>query len=420
MSVLVVGSIALDTVKTPIEEHADLLGGSASYAAVGASFFSPVQMVGVVGEDFPTAHVDYFKSRQIDLEGLQIVQNVVSTRTTLPILSNVLLQANDGLLRLTTTDLDVGVSGAIAATVERTGATTLPARRLATIVRELPASEVTLEVDSKNVASIRCGQSFFKILGLPEEEFPPLPKFDDAKVFNIGQQQLRDGLKKTAYAISTDETRYVLNGILFSFKDNKLTMVATDGRRLALVDVEMEFPRSQEVDIIVPTKCVTELARLIGDEGDLKMSVGDNQVAFEVNGTLLVSKLIEGNYPNYRQVIPGEARERITLERELFHTAVHRVSLLASEKSNSVKLVFSKNNIEICANTPDVGEARESLAVTYKGKEFSIAFNPEFLMAPLKNLTNDEVFLDLIDEMSPGVIKIQSPFLYVLMPMRIS
>ena len=354
------------------------------------------------------------------LAGLQTVQNVVSTRTTLPILSNVLLRADEGELRLTTTDLDVGVSGSIEAQVEKAGATTLPARRLATIVRELPAADVLVEVDSKNVASIRCGQSFFKILGLPEEEFPPLPKFEDAKVFTLKQKDLRDSLKKTSYAISTDETRYVLNGILFSFKENKLTMVATDGRRLALVDIEVEFPRSQEVELIVPTKCVTELGRLLGEEGEVKMSVGDNQVAFEVGATLLVSKLIEGNYPNYRQVIPGEAKERVTLEREQFLNAVHRVSLLASEKSNSVKLIFSKNNIDITANTPDVGEARESLPATYKGREFSIAFNPDFLMAPLRNLPNDEVYLDLIDEMSPGVIKIQSPFLYVLMPMRIS
>ena len=354
------------------------------------------------------------------LDGLQTVQNVVSTRTTLPILSNVLLQAADGQLRLTTTDLDVGVSGAVEAQIEKPGATTLPARRLATIVRELPAAEIHVDIDSKNVASIRCGQSFFKILGLPEEEFPPLPKFTGAKEFKLAQKELRDGLKKTSYAISADETRYVLNGILFSFKENKLTMVATDGRRLALLDIELEFPRSQEVELIVPTKCVSELARLLGDEGEVKMMVGENQVAFELNDTLLVSKLIEGNYPNYRQVIPSEARERVTLEREQFLNSVHRVSLLASEKSNSVKLVFSKNNIEIAANTPDVGEARETLPVAYKGREFSIAFNPEFLMAPLRNLSNDEVYLDLIDEMSPGVIKIQTPFLYVLMPMRIS
>ncbi len=359
-------------------------------------------------------------SKEKLLAGLQTVQNVVSTRTTLPILSNVLIQAADSQLRLTTTDLDVGVSGTVEAQVDKAGGTTLPARRLATIVRELPAAEVQVEVDSKNAASIRCGQSFFKIMGLPEEEFPPLPKFEDAKTFTFSQQLLRDALKKTSYAISTDETRYVLNGILFAFKENKLTMVATDGRRLALVDIEVEFPRSQEADLIIPTKCVTELQRMLGEEGDVKMSVGGNQVAFEVGGTFLVSKLIEGNYPNYRQVIPGDAKERMTLERELFLNAVHRVSLLSSEKSNSVKLVFSKNNLEIAANTPDVGEAKESIAVPYKGREFSIAFNPEFLMAPLRNLSNDEVYLDLIDEMSPGVIKIQSPFLYVLMPMRIS
>jgi len=359
-------------------------------------------------------------SKEKLIEGLQTVQNVVSTRTTLPILSNVLLEAADGQLRLTTTDLDVGMRGATEATIEKPGAATLPARRLFNIVRELPSAEILLEVDSKSVASIRCGPSFFKILGLPQEEFPPLPKFDDAKTFTLRQKDLKDGLRKTSYAISTDETRYVLNGILFSFKDNKLTLVATDGRRLALVDIEIEFPRSHEVDIILPTKAVTELARLVSEEGDIKMSVSENQVAFEVDGTLLVSKLIEGNYPNYRQVIPPEAKERITLERESFLNTVHRVSLLSTEKSNSVKLVFTKNNIDIIATTPEVGEARESLPVSYKGREFSIAFNPEFLMAPLRNLPNEEVFLDLIDEMSPGVIKVQSPFLYVLMPMRIS
>jgi DNA polymerase-3 subunit beta len=354
------------------------------------------------------------------LEGLQQVQNVVSTRTTLPILSNVLLQAKGGEVHLTTTDLDVGVRGAFEASVEKDGATTLPARRLFTIIRELPSSEVSIEVDGKNAASIRSGQSFFKILGLPEEEFPPLPKFDSAKVVTIRQKDLRDGLKKTSYAISTDETRYVLNGLLFSFKENKLTLVATDGRRLAMVDIELEFPKSHEADIIVPTKAVTELGRLLTEDGEVKVSVGSGQIAFDLNNTLLVSKLIEGNYPNYKQVIPTETKERVTLERETFLNSLRRVSLLASDKSNSIKLNFSKNNIDITANTPEVGEAKESLPVAYKGRDFSIAFNPEFLMAPLRALGEDEVFLDLIDEMSPGVLKIQTPFLYVLMPMRIS
>jgi DNA polymerase III subunit beta len=354
------------------------------------------------------------------LEGLQQVQNVVSTRTTLPILSNVLLQAKEGTVNLTTTDLDVGVRGGFEANVDKAGATTLPARRLFTIIRELPSSEISVEVDGKNAASIRSGQSFFKILGLPEEEFPPLPKFENSKVVTMRQKDLRDGLRKTAYAISTDETRYVLNGVLFSFKENKLTLVATDGRRLAMADIELEFPRSHEADIIVPTKAVTELQRLLTDDGDVKISVGTGQIAFDLNNTLLVSKLIEGNYPNYKQVIPSEAKERITLERETFLNSLRRVSLLASDKSNSIKLNFSKNNIEITANTPEVGEARESLPVAYKGRDFSIAFNPEFLMAPLRNLAEDEIFFDLIDEMSPGVLKIHTPFLYVLMPMRVS
>src|SRR6476620_10817586 len=354
------------------------------------------------------------------LEGLQQVQNVVSTRTTLPILSNVLLQAKEGAVHLTTTDLDVGVRGSFEASIDKVGATTLPARRLFTIIRELPSSEIAIEVDGKNAASIRSGQSFFKILGLPEEEFPPLPKFENAKVVTMRQKTLRDGLRKTSYAISTDETRYVLNGVLFSFKENKLMLVATDGRRLAMVDIELEFPRSHETDIIVPTKAVTELGRLLTDDGDVKVSVGTGQIAFDLNKTLLVSKLIEGNYPNYKQVIPSEAKERVKLEREMFLNSLRRVSLLASDKSNSIKLNFTKNNIDITANTPEVGEAKESLAVAYKGREFSIAFNPEFLMAPLRALGEDEVFLDLIAEMSAGVLKLQTPFLYVIMPMRIS
>ena len=354
------------------------------------------------------------------LEGLQAVQNVVSTRTTLPILSNVLIRAENGALHFTTNDLDVGMSCSVEAKIEKPGGTTIPARRLAGIVKELPASEVNVEVDGKNVASLSCGPSFFKMLCLPEDEFPALPKLEKAKAFTLQQKVLKDALRKTSYGISTDETRYVLNGILFSFKENKLTLVATDGRRLALVDLEAEFPRSNEVDVVIPAKCITELQRILGEEGDVKLAVGENHVSFEAGGKLLVSKLIEGNYPNYRQVIPAESRERITIERELLLNAVRRVSLLSSEKSNSVKLIFTKNNLEIAANTPEIGEAHESLAISFKGKDFSVAFNPVFLQDPLRALTEDEIHLEVSDEMSPGVIKIGTPFLYVLMPMRIS
>lgn len=359
-------------------------------------------------------------SKEAFLDGLQKVQHVVSSRTTLPILSNVLLVAKDGRLQFTTTDLDVGITGSVEAQIEKEGATTLPAKRLVSIIRELPSSEVEVSVDAKNHASIRSGPSFFKVLGLTSEEFPALPRFDDAREFKIDQQILRDCLKKTSYAISTDETRYVLNGILFSFKNNALTMVATDGRRLAMVEQELEFPQSQEVDIIVPTKAVNELARLCGDVGEVIIRVTNSQVGFDLGDSFLLSKLIDGNYPNYRQVIPGEAKERIALEREAFLKAISRVSLLASEKSNSVKFQFTPGQVEIIASSPDIGEARETIAINYKGASITIAFNPDFTMAPLRNLSADEVYLHLIDEISPGVLRTGTNFLYVLMPMRVN
>lgn len=359
-------------------------------------------------------------SKQAFLDAIQQVQHVVSARTTLAILSNVLLKARDGQLELTTTDLDVGVSGTVPAEVDEPGATTLPARRLATIVRELPADEVEVTVDEKNVASIRSGPSAFKLLGLSSEEFPPLARFDGGSEFKMDQAVLRDCLRKTSYAISTDETRYVLNGILFSFKDNMLTMVATDGRRLAMVEQELEFPQSHEIEFIVPTKAVNELSRLLSEDGEVTIRVSGSQAGFDMGRSLLVTKLIEGNYPNYRQVIPGDPKERITLERESFFKSVSRVALLASEKSNSVKLHFSPANLEIIASSPDIGEARETLAINYKGPSMTIAFNPEFLMAPLRNLSVDEVALNLIDEISPGVLRSGSGFLYVLMPMRVN
>jgi DNA polymerase-3 subunit beta len=359
-------------------------------------------------------------SKEALLDGLQKVQHVVSSRTTLPILSNVLLVAENGRLQLTTTDLDVGITGSVDAQIAKEGATTLPAKRLVNIIRELPASEVEISVDAKNHASIACGPSFFKIIGLGEDDFPPLPNFEGAKVYQVPQQMLRDGLKKTAYAISNDETRYVLNGIYTSFREGKLTLVATDGRRLAMVENDLDYPANQDLDVIVPTKAIQELQRLLGSTGEVEVQLSESQISFRIGEHLLVSKLIEGNYPNYRQVIPSDASERVELPREAMLETVRRVSLLSSDKSNSIKLVFSANRIEVTANSPDVGEALETLEVVYDGKDMQIAFNPEFMKAPLQNLEEETVYLDLIDEMSPGVVRIDGSFLYVIMPMRVT
>ena len=354
------------------------------------------------------------------LDGLQRVQNVVSTRTTLPILSNALLQAGKDSLSLTTTDLDVAVRCSVEAEVSKPGSTTLPARKLFSILKEAPAAEIEVEVDERNAASIRCGSSFYRIMGLAEEEFPQFPKAEAGKVLKLEQAVLRDMLKKTAYAVSVDETRYVLNGVYMSFKADKLTVVATDGRRLALVERDIEVPKAAEAELIIPTKAVGELQRLLGDSGDATLSVGENQVLFTLGDTILVSKLVEGTYPNFRQVIPTEAKERVQLERETLLAALHRASILASEKSQSVKLNFNKNTLTITATTPEVGEAQETLSINYKGKELTIAFNPQYLMDPLRNLDADDVFIELSDELSPGVVKVNEPFLYMLMPMRLN
>ena len=354
------------------------------------------------------------------LDGLQRVQNIVSTRTTLPILSNVLVQAGSGSVSLTTTDLDVGVRCTVEAEVSKAGATTLPARRLFSILKEVTAPDIEIEIDDRNAASIRSGTSFYKVMGLPAEEFPPFPKAEGAKLLALEQPLLRDLLRKTAYAVSNDETRYVLNGVYLNFKADKLTVVATDGRRLALIEHDTEVAKGTESEFILPTKAVAELQHLLADKGDLKLAVGENQLIADLGTTTLVSKLIEGTYPNFRQVVPTETKERITLERELLLAALHRASIMASEKSQSVKFSFSKNTLTLTANTPDVGEAKETLSVNYKGKEISVAFNPQYVMDPLRNLDADEIFLELTDELSPGVIKVNEPFLYVVMPMRLS
>lgn len=359
-------------------------------------------------------------SQEAFAEGLTNAVSAVNPRSTLPILSNVLLQAAGDVLTLTATDLDFTVRTSVPAKTGKQGATTLPARRLNVLVKDLPKADIEVEVDTKSVATLHSGAGVYKIFGLPEAEFPGLPAFDGAVEFKVRASDLKDALRKTHYAISLDETRFVLNGVFFSFKGDKLTLVATDGRRLALAEInELEIPKSQEREFIVRTKAVTELMRTLKDDGDATIRLAQNLVEFECGPTTIISKLVDGNYPNYLQVIPTKVNERVTVEREALLNAVRRVSLLNSEKTTPVRLAFSKGNLDITCNTPDVGEAHEAMAVPYKGSEISVAFNPEFLLAPLRYLQEDEVHFELIDDISPGVIKINAPFVYVLMPMRV-
>jgi DNA polymerase-3 subunit beta len=280
-------------------------------------------------------------------------------------------------------------------------------------------------VDEKHTCAIRSGTSFYRINGLSADEFPPRQEFKEDKKVVVPQETLKSMMKKTSFAMSSDESRYVLNGIFFSLKDHKMVMVATDGRRLALADEEADVSDKSQGEFIVPSKAVNELNRLLQDKGDVEIRYAENQASFTLRdekgaSILIITKLIEGNYPNYRQVIPSETKERVVLGREEFLHALRRAEIMTSEKSNSVKLSFGKNKLEITANSPEVGEAKETIAINYKGPDMAIAFNPRYMIDPLNALANDEVFFELIDELSPGVLKINGPFLYVVMPMRLS
>ena len=358
------------------------------------------------------------------ITGLQAVQNVVSTRTTLPILSNVLLNAVGDRLTLTATDLDVTISKTVEAKVEIDGSFTMPVKKLLSIAREVGGNQIEMDV-SKNQCSIKSGSSAYRVNGLPAEEFPPIPNFSGQTTIQMPQDTVKTMLRRTSFAVSTDENRYVLNGLYLSFKENKLTMVATDGRRLALAEEDVELKDDNPLEVIVPTKAIQELSRSLGDKGDVEIQITENQVSFGLKendgtGSLIVSKLVEGAYPNYKQVIPAESKHRVTLDKEeLFH-ALRRAEIMTSEKANSVKLTFSENNLTFTANSPEVGESRETMAIKYEGEETSISFNPQFFIDPLKALEEDEVHFEFTDQLSPGVVKVKHPFLYVIMPMRTS
>ncbi|MBL6919060.1 MAG: DNA polymerase III subunit beta [Puniceicoccaceae bacterium] len=363
--------------------------------------------------------------------GLQQVLNVVASRSTMPILSNVLIEAEEGHISLTTTNLDLGIRCRIKAEVSDTGSITLPVRKLATIVKELPVNEVFLETSEKNQAKITSGGSLFKIMGISSEEFPPLPTFENRKVFELSQEEIVNMLKSVSYAQSTDENRYILNGVYFNFADGKLTLVATDGRRLGLTGLDLEVSEENTGSLILPAKTVAELERLMGKGEKVNIAFNDRQAAFEigldeasdsglVDHLYLVSKIVEGNYPNYRQVIPKETEHRVKIERELMLECVHRAALVTSDKSNSVKIKISKNLLEISGQSSEYGESHESMAIAYDGPEVQVAFNPQFLMEPLKALNKDEVFFEFKDELSPGLFKTLDNFICVIMPLRLN
>jgi len=358
-------------------------------------------------------------NKDVLLNGIQTVQNIITTKAALPILSNILLEAQKTTLKLTATDLDVGITCGVPVETQESGIITIPAKRFNDIIRELPGDEVTITTKKNNQVIIETNSCQFKILGISGEEFPKLPEFKDKEAITLEQKGLKNLLSLTSFAVSFDEARYVLNGILFKINKNILTLVSTDGKRLAIAEHKLQQNIDKDVRIIVPAKTIQELNRNLQDNGVLSMVLGNNQVLFEMDSVVVISRLIEGEFPDYQQVIPPPSDNKITLDREGFLLGVRRAALLSTPDYQAVKLEVFKDKMVISKSTPDVGESFEEVRVEYKGKEIVIGFNPTYLVDVLKSLHDEKITLELTDSDRAGVIRTVG-YVYIVLPMRLS
>lgn len=362
------------------------------------------------------------------LKSLNHVHRVVERRNTIPILSNVLLSATDASLQLKATDLDLEVTESTAATVEQAGATTVPAHLLYDIVRKLPdGAEVMLKVDeSGNSMTVMSGRSSFRLQCLPQADFPELSAGTFSHVFRLPSDHLKGLIEKTQFAISTEETRYYLNGIYFHTHEDggKLTLrsVATDGHRLARADVEAPSGSEGMPGIIIPRKTVSELQKLV-DAPDVQVTteLSDTKIRFTIGSVILTSKLIDGTFPDYQRVIPTGNDKQLVIDRQAFAQAVDRVSTISSERGRAVKLSISSGQVTLTVNNPDSGSATEEIVADYDADPIEIGFNAKYLLDVAAQLSGGEARFMLADAGSPTLIHDTSDAhaLYVLMPMRV-
>ena len=357
--------------------------------------------------------------KDILMGGIQTVQNIVTSKSVLPILSNILIEAQQDKIRLTATDLDIGISCVVPVNTQETGMITIPAKRFSDIIKELPGDEVSIITKKNNLMLIETESCQFRIMGAGVEEFPKLPEFKDREVIKLDQADLKEMLRLTSFAVSLDESRYILNGILFQISKGNLGLVATDGKRLAIIEKKMKQGADKDVRMIVPLKTIQELNRSLKDEGELVLVLGNNQVLFELDRVMIISRLIEGEFPDYHQVIPPQSENKIKIDRERFLLAIKRAALLATPDYQAVKLEVFKNKLVVSKSTPDVGESREEISMEYGGKEMMIGFNPAYLVDVLKNLALETIELELTDTEKPGVIRING-YIYIVLPMRLS
>jgi DNA polymerase III subunit beta len=325
-------------------------------------------------------------------EGLVAVAASVPAKTTLPILSNILLEATKDGIRLSGTDLDISVSTTVPASIDQDGAITLPARKLVEIVRELPSAAIRLTASGEQRVTIECSRSRFRLLGLPREEFPAFPtvKFDGG--WRISSSELQKLITHVAFAASTEESRPILNGVLWELRPERMRMVATNGHRLARMDVPTpERQGASQADLIVPPKALEQIRRLFGTEEIIEIARSENHLAFRSSSTQIFTRLIEGPYPNYEQVIPRENDKVATADKSALTSALRRMSIVASDQTHRIRMGFANGSCKLSVQTPDLGEAQEELNVSYEGDPLEIGFNAAYLLEILKYIPTDEV-----------------------------
>ena len=368
-----------------------------------------------------------FSVKKFDLlEELELTQGVVERKTTIPILSNLLVEASGNRLTITATDLELSIRTSCEAKVKKEGAGTIPAKKLLELVRLLPEGEIRFKLQENHWVHITSDRKNYKLVGMSKDNFPALPTFPHALV-KIPAKLLADSIAKTTFAISLEESRYTLNGALLVLKPGSLTMVATDGHRLAMVETDHKFEGfSAETRVLVPKKAMTEIQRLAGNSEDgamLEFAQDESHLFFQFGGRLLTSRKLTGQFPNYEAVLPRDASKTVVIERGELQDALRRVSQLADQRSRAVKFMFSKEGVEISASSPEYGEAKEVIEKEFKGDTIAIGFNAQYVLDFLAADADGPISFELKDEQSAGQLRPLADettrYRYVVMPMRI-
>jgi DNA polymerase III subunit beta len=359
------------------------------------------------------------------LRELQLFQGIVERKNTIPILANVLMEAKGDLISFLATDLEVGLRSKCAGTVTKAGALTLPAKKFYEIVKSLPETDIRIAEDKGGV-KIAADRFDSRMQTLPREDFPTLPESGGTPTASLERNAVKEMVAKTQFAITGEDTRYFLNGALFVLKPEEMSLVATDGHRLALVSVTRNGGKrdAAESKAILPKKTLGELGRLLGEgDGDVGYERGENHLFFQVGERMLISRMIDGQFPAYERVIPKGNDKHIEFERDRLTNAVKRVALLSNERSRAVKIQIEKGKVDVTSSSPDLGEAKETLPVDYNGSAMQICFNAQYVLDFLAAVATDVVSLELKDEVSQAVMKPVGAegydYTYVIMPMRV-